>query len=79
MRFLAKVVQYDKENKMDLNNVSMIMAPNLFLPASSRANMNEIQRLAATTDVMRMLIKYHKIIWMVSKIVIYSCCFFYMY
>ena len=42
------------------------MAPNLILQAGSRANLNEMHKVAATTDIIRMLIKYHKIIWMVS-------------
>ena len=31
--FLAKVVDNEDQNKMTLNNVAMITAPNLFLPA----------------------------------------------
>lgn len=47
----------------------MIMAPNLFfLRTNNRANVDEIRKAAATTDIMRMLIKYQNILWTVSKV-----------
>eukprot|EP00794_Sanderia_malayensis_P012158 gene12158-13412_t len=70
LRFLDKVVQFDKENKMDLNNVSMIMAPNLFLESNNRTTLAEVHKVAETTDVMRMLIKYHKILWIVPDFMV---------
>ena len=54
---------------MGLNNVAMIMAPNLFfLRTNDRANVDEIRKAAATTDIMRMLLKYQIILWTVSKV-----------
>lgn len=65
LHFLSKVIAAENVNKMSLNNVAMIMAPNLFLRPNSRANLNEMNKAASTTNIMRMLIKYQKIIWTV--------------
>ena len=56
------------ENKMDLNNVAMIMAPNLFLNTGnkSRATLREVEMAKGTINIVRMLIKYHAILWTVS-------------
>jgi hypothetical protein len=56
---------------MGLNNVAMIIAPNLFLSPMSRSkpkSINDLEMImaAGTSNVVRMLIKYQKIIWMVS-------------
>ena len=56
-------------NKMTINNVAMIMAPNLFLVASGKKNKDkEVQfhMAAGTATVVRMLIKYQHILWTVS-------------
>ena len=66
LSFLGRVTCHEQVNKMGLNNIAMIMAPNLFFQANSRASMDEIQKAAAVTDIMRMLIKYQVILWTVS-------------
>ena len=71
LKFLNKIVSCRDKNLMGLNNVAMIIAPNLFLSPMSRAkpksiNDAEIMMAAGTSNVVRMLIKYQKIIWMVS-------------
>lgn len=73
LHFLSKVAAAEIVNKMNLNNVAMIMAPNLFLRASSQANLNEVNKAASTTDIMRMLIKYQSIIWTVSSCLFALC------
>ena len=58
-------------NLMNLNNVAMIMAPNLLLiPSKKTKNIKEIEiRMAAgTATVIKMLIKYQEILWTVSRI-----------
>ena len=55
---------------MGLNNVAMIMAPNLFFQNNSKnnINVNEMQKAVGMTDVLRMMIKYQEILWTVSFI-----------
>ena len=57
----------EKVNKMNLNNVAMIMAPNLFLSGSkNQACVDEVKRAQGTVNIVRMLIKYQSILWTVS-------------
>jgi hypothetical protein len=56
---------------MTMNNVAMIMAPNLFLPQSSRGQnkgikYSELQMAAGTSNIVRMLIFYQHLLWVVS-------------
>jgi len=54
---------------MSLNNVAMIMAPNLFIPKvrSSKTSWDyEINMAARTSNIMRMLIRYQNVVWTVS-------------
>ena len=69
LSFLQKVVSHEAANKMGLNNVAMIMAPNLFFQNNAKINMDEAQKAVGMTDVLRMLIKYQQILWTVSVIV----------
>jgi len=67
--FLSKVVANEESNKMSLNNVAMITAPNLFLSKKIKDNKNpssaseDIKYAAGTSNIVRMLIKYHKLLW----------------
>ena len=75
LSFLKKVV-VNEENLMNLHNVSMIMAPNLFLVASAHRKKTglkeaEIRMAAGTSNIVRMLIKYQDILWTVREIEIY--------
>lgn len=72
LKFLSKIVSHKDKNLMGLNNVAMIMAPNLFLLPMSRSKTKtiddlEINMAAGTSNVVRMLIKYQRIIWMVPS------------
>ena len=68
--FLRKVYEKEQKNKMGLNNVAMIMAPNLFFNnTSAKIELAEAQKAASMTDIMRMLIKYQPILWTVSLII----------
>ncbi|XP_033100995.1 rho GTPase-activating protein 18-like [Anneissia japonica] len=69
LQFLSKVVANERYNKMSLNNVAMIMAPNLFTVKASHKKspvFDELYMAAGITNVMRMLIRYHHILWVVS-------------
>ena len=77
LQFLKDVVDVDN-NKMTLNNVSMIMAPNLFFTASvqnvttarrtpkSSKDLMEVSMAAETSNVIQLLIRYHDLLWRVS-------------
>lgn len=63
----------EDQNKMTLNNVAMIMAPNLFFSRGSRRQdpkeaQADLKMAACTCNVVRMLIRYHYLMWIVSII-----------
>ncbi|XP_061451854.1 rho GTPase-activating protein 28 isoform X2 [Rhineura floridana] len=70
LKFLKKVVAHEKKNKMTLWNVSMIVAPNLFIYKGKHANQEEMLAAATTAHVVRLLIKYQEILWMVPTFLI---------
>uniref|UniRef100_A0A8D2L107 Rho GTPase activating protein 28 n=1 Tax=Varanus komodoensis TaxID=61221 RepID=A0A8D2L107_VARKO len=70
LQFLRKVVANERKNKMTLWNVSMIVAPNLFIYKGKRANQEEMLAAASTAHVVRLLIKYQDILWMVPTFMI---------
>ena len=52
---------------MGLNNVAMIMAPNLFFNnTSAKIELEEARKAASVTDIMRILIKYQPMLWTLS-------------
>ncbi|XP_078480962.1 rho GTPase-activating protein 18 isoform X2 [Ciona intestinalis] len=72
LSFLGLVVANEPYNKMGLNNVAMITAPNLFMArkqskreASTTAASQDLKRAAGTSNIVRMLIKYHRLLWTV--------------
>ncbi|XP_042299103.1 rho GTPase-activating protein 28-like isoform X2 [Sceloporus undulatus] len=70
LQFLKKVVANERKNKMTLWNVSMIVAPNLFICKGKRANQEEMLAAATTAHVVRLLIKYQDILWTVPAFLI---------
>ncbi|KAJ7338701.1 hypothetical protein JRQ81_012603 [Phrynocephalus forsythii] len=70
LQFLKKVVANERKNKMTLWNVSMIVAPNLFICKGKRANQEEMLTAATTAHVVRLLIKYQDILWTVPTFLI---------
>ncbi|OWF47308.1 rho GTPase-activating protein 18-like [Mizuhopecten yessoensis] len=77
LRFLQKVVSKCHANKMSLANVSMIMAPNLFLVSSNHSKFKgiqegEISMAAGTSNIVRMLIKYLDILWTVPSFLVHQ-------
>ncbi|XP_061181890.1 rho GTPase-activating protein 18-like isoform X1 [Saccostrea echinata] len=74
---LLKITQRRQKNLMGLSNVSMIMAPNLFLSPSSRSKTKairdlEISMAAGTSNIVMMLIKYQKILWTVPSFLLHQ-------
>uniref|UniRef100_H2Z4G0 Rho-GAP domain-containing protein n=1 Tax=Ciona savignyi TaxID=51511 RepID=H2Z4G0_CIOSA len=73
LEFLGHVVANEPSNKMGLNNVAMITAPNLFMArkqskvreASTAAASQDLKHAAGTSNIVRMLIKYHALLWTV--------------
>ncbi|XP_041361812.1 rho GTPase-activating protein 18-like isoform X2 [Gigantopelta aegis] len=68
LSFLRNIVSHSNENKMGLNNVAMIMAPNLFLgPASLSKTMSikelELSKAAGTSNIVKMLVHYQNELW----------------
>jgi len=54
---------------MTLNNVAMVMAPNLFTfqgLGSKTIEQSEFAMAAGTANVMRFMIQYQKLLWTVS-------------
>uniref|UniRef100_A0A8B9FSN2 Rho GTPase activating protein 28 n=1 Tax=Amazona collaria TaxID=241587 RepID=A0A8B9FSN2_9PSIT len=70
LQFLKKVVANEGKNKMNLWNVSMIVAPNLFIYKGKRANQQEMQAAATTAHIVRLLIRYQDILWTVPSFLI---------
>ncbi|XP_028405819.1 LOW QUALITY PROTEIN: rho GTPase-activating protein 18-like [Dendronephthya gigantea] len=77
--FLCRIISKQKENKMDLNNVAMIMAPNLFLSTGNKsgATLREVEMAKGTINIVRMLIKYHAILWTVPSFMVRQVRFLY--
>ena len=72
LAFLDHVVALEDQNKMTLNNVAMIMAPNLFYTRGGRRQdlkeaQSDLKMAACTCNVVRMLIRYHNVLWIVRE------------
>lgn len=69
---LSKIIHNSDQNKMSLNNVAMIMAPNLFMAPKVRSSKPswdyELSMAARTSNMTRMLICYKPIFWSVSQL-----------
>ncbi|KAG9479043.1 hypothetical protein GDO78_012614 [Eleutherodactylus coqui] len=70
LHFLKKVVSNEEKNKMTLWNVSMILAPNLFIYKGKSANKEEMKAAASTAHIVRLLIRYQDILWTVPAFLI---------
>lgn len=70
LEFLSKVVAREKNNKMNLWNVSTVMAPNLFMHKGLPNKIpegKEKQLAEGAADVVRMMIHYQDLLWTVSS------------
>ena len=71
MEFLERVTQHSENNKMDLTNVAMVIAPSLFVALPVRNTLDDVTMAAKTSHVVRLLIKYHPLLWTVG--LLYTC------
>ncbi|KAK7081697.1 regulation of cell shape [Halocaridina rubra] len=77
LELCSRIVSLEKENKMTLYNVAMIMAPNFFLPNNNRSRLNlrsedkeqqlnhEMTYANVTTQLTQAMIKYREVLWTV--------------
>ncbi|XP_062848146.1 rho GTPase-activating protein 28 isoform X2 [Trichomycterus rosablanca] len=65
LEFLRKVVAYEEKNRMSLWNVSMIVAPNLFMCRGKNAKQEEMQGAAGAAHLVRSLIVHQDLLWTV--------------
>ncbi|RLV98881.1 hypothetical protein DV515_00010347 [Chloebia gouldiae] len=73
LEFLSKVVAREKNNKMNLWNVSTVMAPNLFMHKGLPNKIpegKEKQLAEGAADVVRMMIHYQDLLWTVSSFLV---------
>lgn len=62
------MIDHQAKNKMSLNNVSVIMAPNIFMFKGFRTKVTEQQEYsmaAGTANIVRLLIRYQNLLWTV--------------
>lgn len=78
VHFLSRVVAHEKHNKMGLNSVAMIMAPNMFLCTNkSQPTLQEIKHAQGTVNIVRMLIKYQAILWTIPGFMVMQVRYLY--
>uniref|UniRef100_A0A8C8SIN4 Rho GTPase-activating protein 18 n=1 Tax=Pelusios castaneus TaxID=367368 RepID=A0A8C8SIN4_9SAUR len=73
LEFLQRVIDCRDKNKMTLNNVAMVMAPNLFTfhgYGSKTVEQSEFVMAAGTANVMRFMIKYQNLLWTIPKFIV---------
>ncbi|KAM9062060.1 rho GTPase-activating protein 40 isoform X1 [Sarcophilus harrisii] len=73
LEFLRKVASREKNNKMTLWNVSMVMAPNLFMHKGQPHRIPEgkgKQLAEGAADVVRAMIHYQDLLWTVSSFLV---------
>ncbi|XP_008941768.1 PREDICTED: rho GTPase-activating protein 40 [Merops nubicus] len=73
LEFLSKVVAKENNNKMNLWNVSTVMAPNLFMHKGLPNKIpegKEKQLAEGAADVVRMMIHYQDLLWTVSSFLV---------
>eukprot|EP00075_Anas_platyrhynchos_P021091 XP_027310344.1 rho GTPase-activating protein 18 isoform X1 [Anas platyrhynchos] len=73
LEFLQRVIDHRDKNKMTLNNVAMVMAPNLFTFhgfGSKTIEQSEFVMAAGTANVMRFMIQHQKLLWTIPKFLV---------
>lgn len=68
VEFFQRVIDHQANNKMTLNNVSVIMAPNIFMFKGFRSKVTEQQEFSmatSTANIVRLLIRYQNLLWTV--------------
>ncbi|XP_074867991.1 rho GTPase-activating protein 40 isoform X3 [Carettochelys insculpta] len=73
LEFLSKVVAREKKNKMNLWNVSTVIAPNLFMHkglVNKIPEGKEKQLAEGAADVVRLMIHYQDLLWTISSFLV---------
>uniref|UniRef100_A0AAR2M203 Rho-GAP domain-containing protein n=1 Tax=Pygocentrus nattereri TaxID=42514 RepID=A0AAR2M203_PYGNA len=72
LEFLQRVIDHKEQNKMTLNNVAVVMAPNIFMFKGFRSKITEQQEFAMATgmaNIVRLFIRYQNLLWTIPKFV----------
>ncbi|EDL38339.1 Rho GTPase activating protein 28, partial [Mus musculus] len=67
MAFFNKVIANESKNRMNLWNISTVMAPNLFFSRSKHSDCEELLLANTATHIIRLMLKYQKILWKVRR------------
>uniref|UniRef100_A0AAQ6A2D0 Rho-GAP domain-containing protein n=1 Tax=Amphiprion ocellaris TaxID=80972 RepID=A0AAQ6A2D0_AMPOC len=73
VEFFQRVIDHQAKNKMTLNNVSVIMAPNIFMFKGFRSKVTEQQEFSMATrtaNIVRLLIRYQNLLWTIPKFIV---------
>uniref|UniRef100_A0A3P9C4C9 Rho GTPase activating protein 18 n=1 Tax=Maylandia zebra TaxID=106582 RepID=A0A3P9C4C9_9CICH len=72
VEFFQRVIKNQAKNKMTLNNVSVVMAPNIFMFKGFRSKVTEQQEFSmatSTANIVRLLIRYQNLLWTIPKFI----------
>ncbi|XP_029983854.1 rho GTPase-activating protein 18 isoform X1 [Sphaeramia orbicularis] len=73
VEFFQRVIDHQTKNKMTLNNVSVVMAPNIFMFKGFRSKVTEQQEFSmatSTANIVRLLIRYQNLLWTIPKFIL---------
>lgn len=73
VEFFQRVIDHQANNKMTLNNVSVVMAPNIFMFKGLRSKVTEQQEFSmatSTANIVRLLIRYQNLLWTIPKFIV---------
>nr|BAE24877.1 unnamed protein product [Mus musculus] len=70
MAFFNKVIANESKNRVNLWNISTVMAPNLFFSRSKHSDCEELLLANTATHIIRLMLKYQKILWKVPSFLI---------
>uniref|UniRef100_A0A8C1SSQ2 Rho GTPase activating protein 18 n=1 Tax=Cyprinus carpio TaxID=7962 RepID=A0A8C1SSQ2_CYPCA len=73
LEFFQRVTDHKDRNKMTLNNVAVVMAPNIFMCKGFRSKISEQQEFAmatGTANIVRLLVRYQNLLWTIPKFVL---------
>lgn len=72
VEFFRRVTERQANNRMTLNNVSVVMAPNLFMFKGLRSKVTQQQEVSmatSTANIVRLLIRYQDLLWTIPKFI----------
>ncbi|XP_023285907.1 rho GTPase-activating protein 18 isoform X2 [Seriola lalandi dorsalis] len=73
VEFFQRVIDHQAKNKMTLNNVSVVIAPNIFMFKGIRSKVTEQQEFSmatSTANIVRLLISYQNLLWTIPKFIV---------